>query len=61
MTRCEGSPKKHRVSKPHGSHSHAASKSGYEPGLRGHSWEKTETGRRCGNYPKVHNVPEKVK
>ena len=53
--RCQGSPKKHRNAKPHGSHSHGASKSDYEHGMKGHAWIGHGQDRkcnRCGKKPK---------
>ena len=57
MTRCRGSPPKHRVSKPHGGHSHGSGKSDYGHGMKGHHYVKlwgldakgitVQLGRRC--------------
>ena len=45
--RCSMSPKKHRTSKPHGSHSHGASKEDYKHGMRGHKWIGHGQDRKC--------------
>ena len=55
MTRCRGSPIKHRVSKPHGPHSHGAGKSDYAHGMKGHAWEGHGPERKCGNCGKKPN------
>ena len=42
MTTCPRSPVKHRVSKPHGGHSHGSGKRDYARGNKGHSWVKND-------------------
>jgi len=48
MTRCP-MKRKHRVSKPHGPHSHGAGKNDYAHGMKGHRWEGHGTDRKCAN------------
>jgi len=40
MTRCPMSPTKHRIAKPHGSHSHGSGLEDYKFGMRGCAWKK---------------------
>jgi len=46
MTRCP-MKRKHRVSKPHGPHSHGAGKNDYKHGMIGHTWKGHGQERRC--------------
>ena len=52
MTRCANSSPKHRHS-----NTGKGNPSNYKHGMKGHSWEKTEYGRKCRNCGKKHFKP----
>lgn len=47
--KCPASPRKRRVSKPHGSHSHGSTLNAYKNGIRGHHWIGHGKNRKCDN------------
>lgn len=47
--KCPKGSMKHRVSKPHGSHTHGASLNPYTHSLKGHTWVGHGSNRVCAN------------